>query len=235
MAQPLGKQRSRRKRTPRRSSSRTGWPICSTQWTKNLDEKTKVKVMAGCGRGCFRRHQFKQDIARMGQGQRRRIVGSLQEELRGLARRRRGSRPVRCSEQAVLLPGRTVPSGATPRHALRVHARHAPDGLRDGAGPADQGRDCGVPKAGRQDVPLRGPCGMTGRLLPESGAEQGWEALGWSAGCGARPGQEDGRDEAEGQDAELHDWFCTRFTAGGGGRCLRAGDEELNSVAGAGG
>jgi hypothetical protein len=33
-----------------------------------LDEKTKVKVMAGCGRGCFRRFQFKQDIARLGMG-----------------------------------------------------------------------------------------------------------------------------------------------------------------------
>ncbi len=35
---------------------------------QELDEKTKVKIMAGCGRGCFRRHQFKQDIARLGKG-----------------------------------------------------------------------------------------------------------------------------------------------------------------------
>lgn len=33
-----------------------------------LDEETKVRVMAGCGRGCFRRFQFKQDIARLGKG-----------------------------------------------------------------------------------------------------------------------------------------------------------------------
>jgi hypothetical protein len=33
-----------------------------------LDEKTKVKLLAGCGRGCFRRHSFKQDIARLGKG-----------------------------------------------------------------------------------------------------------------------------------------------------------------------
>jgi hypothetical protein len=33
-----------------------------------LDEKTKVKLMAGCGRGCFRRFAFKQDIARLGKG-----------------------------------------------------------------------------------------------------------------------------------------------------------------------
>ena len=33
-----------------------------------LDAETKVKVMAGCGRGCFRRFSFKQDIARLGSG-----------------------------------------------------------------------------------------------------------------------------------------------------------------------
>ena len=33
---------------------------------QELDEKTRVKLMAGCGRGCFRRFQFKQDIARLG-------------------------------------------------------------------------------------------------------------------------------------------------------------------------
>jgi hypothetical protein len=31
-----------------------------------LDESTRVKLMAGCGRGCFRRYSFKQDIAREG-------------------------------------------------------------------------------------------------------------------------------------------------------------------------
>jgi hypothetical protein len=33
-----------------------------------LDEPTRVRVMAGCGRGCFRRFSFKQDIARLGKG-----------------------------------------------------------------------------------------------------------------------------------------------------------------------
>ncbi len=33
-----------------------------------FDEPSKVKLMAGCGRGCFRRHQFKQDIAAKGKG-----------------------------------------------------------------------------------------------------------------------------------------------------------------------
>jgi hypothetical protein len=33
-----------------------------------LDQATKVRLMAGCGQGCFRRHQFKTDIARLGKG-----------------------------------------------------------------------------------------------------------------------------------------------------------------------
>ena len=33
-----------------------------------LDEATKVKLLAGCGRGCFNRHQFKRDIAEKGKG-----------------------------------------------------------------------------------------------------------------------------------------------------------------------
>lgn len=32
------------------------------------DEATKIKVMSGCGRGCFNRHQFKKDIAEKGKG-----------------------------------------------------------------------------------------------------------------------------------------------------------------------
>lgn len=32
------------------------------------DEATKIKLMSGCGRGCYRRHQFKQDIAAKGKG-----------------------------------------------------------------------------------------------------------------------------------------------------------------------
>ncbi len=31
-----------------------------------LDEKTAIKLIEGCGRGCYRRHQFKQDISKAG-------------------------------------------------------------------------------------------------------------------------------------------------------------------------
>ena len=34
----------------------------------DLDEPTKVKLMSACGRGCYRRFQFKQDIAAKGRG-----------------------------------------------------------------------------------------------------------------------------------------------------------------------
>jgi hypothetical protein len=33
-----------------------------------LDYETKAKLMAGCGKGCFDRHKFKQDIAEKGKG-----------------------------------------------------------------------------------------------------------------------------------------------------------------------
>ena len=33
-----------------------------------LDEATKVKLLAGCGRGCFKRYKFKSDIAEKGKG-----------------------------------------------------------------------------------------------------------------------------------------------------------------------
>jgi hypothetical protein len=35
---------------------------------EGLDQPTKVKLMAACGRGCFHRHTFKTDIARDGHG-----------------------------------------------------------------------------------------------------------------------------------------------------------------------
>ncbi len=33
-----------------------------------VDEDTKIKLISGCGRGCYRRHQFKQEIAAKGKG-----------------------------------------------------------------------------------------------------------------------------------------------------------------------
>jgi hypothetical protein len=33
-----------------------------------LDKSTQMKLMAGCGRGCFNRHKFKSDIAEKGKG-----------------------------------------------------------------------------------------------------------------------------------------------------------------------
>ena len=41
---------------------------------EELDEKARVKLMAGCGRGCFRRFQFKQEIARLGKGNVDRLI-----------------------------------------------------------------------------------------------------------------------------------------------------------------
>ncbi len=35
---------------------------------KELDDETKKKLMAGCGKGCYDRHKFKQDISAQGKG-----------------------------------------------------------------------------------------------------------------------------------------------------------------------
>ena len=35
---------------------------------KELDEKTRIKLIEGCGKGCYNRFKFKQDIAERGKG-----------------------------------------------------------------------------------------------------------------------------------------------------------------------
>ncbi len=39
-----------------------------------VDEDIKIKLLSGCGRGCYRRHQFKQDIAAKGKGSVDRLI-----------------------------------------------------------------------------------------------------------------------------------------------------------------
>jgi hypothetical protein len=39
-----------------------------------LDRETQVKLMEGCGRGCFRRFKFKQDIAQQGKGDLQKLI-----------------------------------------------------------------------------------------------------------------------------------------------------------------
>jgi hypothetical protein len=48
---------------------------------EELDEKTRVKLMAGCGRGCFRRHEFKQEIARQGKGSVERLIAAYKRNF----------------------------------------------------------------------------------------------------------------------------------------------------------
>jgi hypothetical protein len=52
-----------------------------------LDEATQIKLIEGCGHGCYRRHQFKRDIARQGEGDLeklmaayRKIFGNVEKE-----------------------------------------------------------------------------------------------------------------------------------------------------------
>lgn len=41
-----------------------------------LDEATRIRLMEGCGRGCFRRHEFKRAIAREGQGDLEKLIAA---------------------------------------------------------------------------------------------------------------------------------------------------------------
>jgi len=46
-----------------------------------LDQPTKVKLMEGCGRGCFRRFQFKQDIANQGKGDLQKLIAAYKKNF----------------------------------------------------------------------------------------------------------------------------------------------------------
>jgi hypothetical protein len=45
------------------------------------DEATKIRLMSGCGRGCFKRFQFKQDIAAKGKGDVSKLVEALKQNF----------------------------------------------------------------------------------------------------------------------------------------------------------
>jgi hypothetical protein len=46
-----------------------------------LDEATKVKLLAGCGRGCFNRFSFKSDIAKKGKGDLDKLVAAYKNNF----------------------------------------------------------------------------------------------------------------------------------------------------------
>jgi hypothetical protein len=48
---------------------------------KELDGPTKVKVMSYCGKGCFSRYDFKQNIARLGKGDVDKLVAAYKKNF----------------------------------------------------------------------------------------------------------------------------------------------------------
>ena len=46
-----------------------------------VDEATKIKLLSGCGRGCFKRFKFKQDIAAEGKGSVDKLIQALQNNF----------------------------------------------------------------------------------------------------------------------------------------------------------
>ncbi len=48
---------------------------------KNLDRETQVKLVEGCGRGCFNRFKFKQDIAAKGAGSLDKLIEAYKQNF----------------------------------------------------------------------------------------------------------------------------------------------------------
>jgi hypothetical protein len=46
-----------------------------------LDLPTKVKLIEGCGKGCYNRHSFKQDIAKKGEGSLKKLIDAYHENF----------------------------------------------------------------------------------------------------------------------------------------------------------
>lgn len=48
---------------------------------KTVDRDTAVKIIEGCGRGCYNRFSFKQDIARKGKGDLKKLIDAYSENF----------------------------------------------------------------------------------------------------------------------------------------------------------
>lgn len=48
---------------------------------QTLDEPARVKLLEGCGRGCYRRHEFKQQIAREGAGSVEKLIAAYRKNF----------------------------------------------------------------------------------------------------------------------------------------------------------
>jgi hypothetical protein len=59
-----------------------GWILdLADTMNTGLDRKTQVKMMEGTGRGCFRRYQFKQDIAKAGKGDPQKLMDAYKKNF----------------------------------------------------------------------------------------------------------------------------------------------------------
>lgn len=48
---------------------------------QTVDEPTRIKLLEGCGRGCFNRHEFKQAIAREGKGDLDKLIAAYRKNF----------------------------------------------------------------------------------------------------------------------------------------------------------
>jgi len=48
---------------------------------RNLDRDTRVRLIEGCGKACFNRHKFKQDIAEKGKGDLNKLIEAYKQNF----------------------------------------------------------------------------------------------------------------------------------------------------------
>jgi hypothetical protein len=101
-----------------------GWlsDLLDTMQTE-LDEPTRIRLMAGCGRGCFVRHAFKQELAAQGQGSLEKLLSALQNNFEAWQAEdgvhiRYGETSARC--YCPVLPGRAGSPNELHCHCTRA-------------------------------------------------------------------------------------------------------------------
>jgi len=115
-----------------------------------FDEPTKIKLLSCCGRGCFRRFPFKQEIAAKGQGSVDKLIEAYKANFEMW---REGDTKVHIRYGEINKNG-CYCLAAKYREPLLLHTRHTRNDLADSARQSCQDRHPTDRKARRSHVPL---------------------------------------------------------------------------------
>ena len=92
----------------------------------DFPEEQKIKLMDGCGRGCYRRFTWKQDIAAKGKGSPEKLIEALKANFEVWREGNLGAHSLwRGKQLRMLLPRGKVSSRQVERHSLLLHASDA--------------------------------------------------------------------------------------------------------------